>query len=305
MALFQEWVYGSANDFFSWKIYDMLPKSGNVDILGLTNQFRPKFYSAWHLNPRGVNFHTRRYILKRGILENDLDVVKDALDHGLDINSEIDLKYGFTPLSLAAILNRTAIIQYLFLRGADVNKFDRTGNTPLMQAVKNWNFESIKILVESCYSDLNAKDQYGQTAQDKANFKKLKAIEVYLQDKQQINEENEKIYRKAFNLENQEQNDPSNQNPKGKKSSNISKITAKEQAQLEKQIQFKQFPKFSLELGIENLFNDRSGEQLIKNKKVYIPQALRYPFNNFKGVYRISFQNLKTVDEALLEINRN
>lgn len=110
MVFIQDWLYGSVNDFVSWKVYDWLPKSGNVDILGLTNQFRPKIYAAWHYKPNSVNFHTRRYILKRGILENNLDTVKEALDKGFDVNEEVDLKYGFTPLSLASILNRTAMI---------------------------------------------------------------------------------------------------------------------------------------------------------------------------------------------------
>lgn len=161
MVFLQDWLFGSVNDFFSWDMFERLPKSGNCDVLGLTNQFRPKTFSAWHVRKSGVAFHTRRYILKRGILENKLEVVKEALDKGFDINSVVDPKYGFTPLSLSAILNRPAIIQYLYLRGADPNHLDKTGNTPLMQAVKNWNFESIRMLVEYCYSDILSTDPYG------------------------------------------------------------------------------------------------------------------------------------------------
>lgn len=82
----QEILRGSINDWFSWDLYNKLPKSGNSDILGLTNQFRPKIYSAWHVKESGIAFHTRRYILKRAILENDLNDIKVALDGGFDVN---------------------------------------------------------------------------------------------------------------------------------------------------------------------------------------------------------------------------
>lgn len=41
-------------------------------------------------------------------------------------------KYEFTPLSLAASLNRTAIIDYLLLRGAPIDEIDNQGRTPLI-----------------------------------------------------------------------------------------------------------------------------------------------------------------------------
>lgn len=50
-----------------------------------------------------------------------------------------------------------------------------------MHAVKNWNFDSVKLLVEKCNSNLNITDLYGQTAKDKAEFKKLHAIVSYLE----------------------------------------------------------------------------------------------------------------------------
>ncbi|EGR28169.1 hypothetical protein IMG5_181740 [Ichthyophthirius multifiliis] len=148
MVIFQDIFPNTLNNIFSWDTFEKLPKSGNTDVFGLTNPIRFKSYSAWHVKQKSSYPHTRRYILMRGILENDINVVKDALDHGFCINSSVDLKYGFNALTLAATLDKTAILQYLHLRGGNVDGFDLTGNTPLMHAVKSWNFESIKILVE-------------------------------------------------------------------------------------------------------------------------------------------------------------
>lgn len=110
MVFFQDWLKVTINDYFSWDLYEKLPKSGNVDILGLTNQCRPKIYSAWHDQTTGVAFHTRKFIVKRAISENNLEDLKIALDGGFDVNEEIDPRYGYTPMTLAATMNRPAIM---------------------------------------------------------------------------------------------------------------------------------------------------------------------------------------------------
>jgi len=51
----------------------------------------------------------------------------------------------------------------LILRGADINKPDQWGNTPLIIAVNNHNYEAIHSLMRNG-SDKNIKNNYGLTA---------------------------------------------------------------------------------------------------------------------------------------------
>lgn len=51
----------------------------------------------------------------------------------------MDKKYGYNALQIAALTNHFPLIEMLALRGADINKMDRFGNTPLMLAVVNHN----------------------------------------------------------------------------------------------------------------------------------------------------------------------
>ena len=173
----------SFNDYFSWKIYESLPKSGNgTDILFFgASPIRYKVYSAWHLRPESVYPHTKRYRLMRAVCEKDINEVKTVLDEGFDVDGlNIDEKYRYKAMGLAAALNRVGIMEYFLLRGADINAKDMHGNTPLMHAVTNWQFDAIKYLVEQG-ADLNAKDIYGFNAIEKAKFRGLNSIADYLE----------------------------------------------------------------------------------------------------------------------------
>ena len=55
----------------------------------------------------------------------------------------------------------------LLLRGADINKPDKWGNTPLHHAIINQNHEAIHSLIKNG-SDPNQKNNYGVSAKDKA-----------------------------------------------------------------------------------------------------------------------------------------
>lgn len=64
------------------------------------------------------------------------------------MNTVIDLKYGFTPLTLAAHLNQPELLEYLLLRGALLDKKDGREKTALERAVGNYNMESLKLLLD-------------------------------------------------------------------------------------------------------------------------------------------------------------
>lgn len=58
--------------------------------------------------------------------------------------------------------NKFPIVELLLMYGANINKPDAEGNTPLMMAVNNQSLESINSLLKNgC--DRNAKNIYGMT----------------------------------------------------------------------------------------------------------------------------------------------
>lgn len=85
----------------------------------------------------------------------------------LDINKPIDKKYQLTALQIAAMKNKFPMIELLLMYGANINKPDSEGNTPLMMAVANHSLEAINTLLKNgC--DRNIANVYGLTPKDKA-----------------------------------------------------------------------------------------------------------------------------------------
>jgi hypothetical protein len=173
----------SFNDYFSWRTYESLPKSGegtDIFFFGAT-PVRYKIYTAWHMKPQSVFPHTRRYRLLKAICERDINEVKEVLDKKFNMDEEhLEDKYGYKAAGIAAALNRVGILEYLILRGADINTKDKTGNTPLMHAVINWQYDAIRMLVENG-ADLSIKDNYGLTVIDKAKFRGLTSVASFLE----------------------------------------------------------------------------------------------------------------------------
>lgn len=99
-----------------------------------------------------------RHRFLQAVCEGDLNEIKLVLDEGFDLDATFERKYGYTPMSLAAALNRPEVIEYLLLRGANINAFDQTGASPLMQAVSNFNFDCF--FYEFIKNQLNFRYQY-------------------------------------------------------------------------------------------------------------------------------------------------
>lgn len=190
------------HDRLPWSIIDMFPKvAGGTDIKIIgANPFRLRNFAAWFVPPRSVFPHTKRYRIQRAICEEDINEVKAVLDSGFDPDKEVlDEKYAFNSMSLAARLNRTAILEYLILRGADINIQDPSGNTPLMHAITNWQFEAIKLLAENG-ARIDIKDIYGFDAFDKAKHRGLNTIVEYLKTLKNNNKDSIRNLPK-FNIE--------------------------------------------------------------------------------------------------------
>ncbi len=76
--------------------------------------------------------------MMEAICEDDISSVAKLLDNGLDLTKKICHERNYDAVNLATVLNRTQILKYLLLRGGLMEYRDNDGNTPLLNAVKNW-----------------------------------------------------------------------------------------------------------------------------------------------------------------------
>ena len=86
--------------------------------------------------------------MMEAICEDEIGKVEELLDNGFNLTTKICHERNYDAMNLAAVLNRVQIIKYLILRGGLLEFRDNEGNTPLLNAVKNWQFESIRTLVD-------------------------------------------------------------------------------------------------------------------------------------------------------------
>lgn len=81
-----------------------------------------------------------------------------------DTGTKFDLSYGLTPLHLASIINRPALVSTLLKIGANVNlRTRRCSYTPLMLACNGSHPEVVQVLLDAG-ADVNATDEFGWTA---------------------------------------------------------------------------------------------------------------------------------------------
>ncbi len=130
------------------------------------------------------------------------------------------------------------------MHGANINKKDQYGNTPLMYAVDRHNLESINSLMKNgC--NRHEKNNYGFDAIEKA---KTKFNQAYLVDFLAKYPETQRRY-----------------------------------------------PKFKVRLDFEDKVNNKFWDY-VKNYKIFDSKPKLFPFNNFKGTYRIDFSPFQTVE---------
>lgn len=95
---------------------------------------------AWHSDYRVTFPHTTQYRMLRAITSDDLKEVKKILQKpNFMIDEPIDKNYGFNALQFAALVNQFTIVELLLMYGANINKKDKYGNSPLMHAVERHN----------------------------------------------------------------------------------------------------------------------------------------------------------------------
>jgi hypothetical protein len=89
----------------------------------------------------------RKYFLYTRILENNLTAVNQILNTGLDVNSPIDGDGG-TALHTACYMGNNEMCELLLSRGADINKENEEGKTPLYSAIREHNTDTVDFLLK-------------------------------------------------------------------------------------------------------------------------------------------------------------
>ena len=172
------------SELIPWSIWEYLPKTAmgsDVFLIG-GNPFQYRAYAAWHVKPLGTIEHTKTYRVKKAICDNEIGELEEVLNEGFDLETILDQRYPYTPLTLSAALNRSNITSYLLLRGANLEAKDGKGQTALMRATTFWQVESLLTLL-SYGANPYTKDKYGFDCLEKARMRGQKAVETLLKDK--------------------------------------------------------------------------------------------------------------------------
>ena len=93
----------------------------------------------------------------------DADAARDAIAAGADVNKADN--YGRTPLYWAPRNGHESVVSVLIAAGADVNKADNNGRTPLHLASQNGHESVISVLSEAG-ADVHKKTALGGSALD-------------------------------------------------------------------------------------------------------------------------------------------
>lgn len=189
------WLFwpNSIYSLLPWKTIEKLryKESPLIPVIG-ENPFYENIDYAWYMDTKTVFPHTKRHRAMRAICKNELIELKKALDEGFDIDAPVDLEKERTALGLAAFLNRPHILQYLILRGAQIDKPDKFGNTPLIDSVERVNMECMISLVENG-ADISKKNMFLQNSTSKAELKDYHSIRSYLEKQSQLPERSIKL----------------------------------------------------------------------------------------------------------------
>ncbi len=100
--------------------------------------------------------------LTKACFNGTIEKVTQLLNEGADVNGRD--KSGATPLTNAVGMNKSAIVELLLSKGADPNLRDGLGDPPLVIAAKTWkNMATIKLLLDKG-ADPNLPGQIDDTA---------------------------------------------------------------------------------------------------------------------------------------------
>ena len=112
----------------------------------------PPDWIAFHLRTAGDDTN--------GALHEAVDLgsktaVETLLRSGMDVNDNA-IRYGVTPLHIAAQTDNTEIAKILIENGASIDAAANNGNTPLINACIDCNKEMFQLLTFSCHAKMPA-----------------------------------------------------------------------------------------------------------------------------------------------------
>lgn len=136
--------------------------------------------------------------------EGQLDVVKQHIEYGTDINGTFDLPgvpgSGGTPLHIACLTCQTEVVNLLVKQGADLNRKavhpDPFGGTPLHWAAAAGNATAVEVLLNAG-ANVNSTDNEGATPMD-AVFVDLATGSIL--DQANLPAEKQRIYSKLSEI---------------------------------------------------------------------------------------------------------
>ncbi len=114
--------------------------------------------------------------IQTAVMSNNLEVVKQHIAAGTDLNSKEPFN-GSTPLNSAATFNKTEIAKALIDAGADLSIANNDGSTPLHSAAFFGRVEMVQLLLDA-NADKTLKNNYGATPRETvmAPFADMKPI---------------------------------------------------------------------------------------------------------------------------------
>ena len=146
-------------------------ENGNEDISQLINDKLSSFEHA-----KAAKLQASEELLN-AVVDNDLTAAADAIKTGADINGTPELEDFDIPLTLAAEDGNLEMMSLLLESGADVDKKNTYGNTPLLAATKANKFEAVQLLIKHnaniSYCDLLKKDALAIAQENNHNDIKL------------------------------------------------------------------------------------------------------------------------------------
>ena len=128
-------------------------------------------------------------ILYGGTLNDGIQLITLLLEYGADINKAN--RYGQTPLYWASYIGNTQAVSLYLQHGADVDKAEQYGRTPLFWASLQGHDSIVTILLQYG-ADVNKADVYGNTPLHKAisiGYGHIPVITLLLEHGADVNKE--------------------------------------------------------------------------------------------------------------------
>jgi hypothetical protein len=135
------------------------------------------------IKQKGGNQEEKDDYLLDAIRMDEADKVTRALNNGADINRANSA--GDTPLYVASEIGHVEVVRILLENGADINRAESNGQTPLMIAVDSGHLEVVEVLLEYG-ANLNAETNDGDTAFDMVNEGVFPEIATLLKTEQKV-----------------------------------------------------------------------------------------------------------------------